>query len=161
MTDFETLLRELTSHHVSFIVIGGLAAIVRGSAHFTQDLDIVYRRSDENLDRLVNALSRLQPYLRGAPAGLPFVWDRQTLKRGLNFTLTTSVGMIDLLGEIPGGGGYEDLAPGADSLEVFGQLCLCMSLDQLIRSKRAAGRLKDLQSLAELEAIRDEQRKKN
>ncbi|HEY3738310.1 MAG TPA: hypothetical protein VGL53_00625 [Bryobacteraceae bacterium] len=159
MTDFEAVLGELTSHHVSFIVIGGLAAIVHGSAHYTQDVDIVYQRSTENLDRLIAALAGSHPYLRGAPPGLPFTWNRATLHHGLNYTLTTSLGLVDVLGEIPGGGRYEDLAPGAKTVELFGSKCLCMTLDQLIRSKRAAGRPKDLQVLAELEAIRDEQQK--
>jgi hypothetical protein len=110
------------------------------------------------LDWLVAALVTLKPYLRGAPPGLPFLWDRETLARGLNFTLTTSLGDLDLLDEIAGGGTYEDLAGGAIELQVFGARCLCLSLQQLIRAKRAAGRRKDLEALAELEAIEEEGR---
>ena len=94
--------------------------------------------------------------MRGVPAGLPFRWNRETLAAGLNFTLTTSLGDIDLMGEIPGGGGYSDLAPDAIRLRIFGTSCLCLNLKQLIRSKRAAGRPKDLEALAELEAIEEE-----
>jgi hypothetical protein len=136
--------------------VGGAAAIALGSARYTQDLDIVYRRSPENLDRLVLALRDLKPYLRGAPPGLPFVWDRTTLSHGLNFTLETSLGWIDLLGEIPGGGRYEDLVAGSVELEIFSGTSKCLTLDQLIRAKRAAGRPKDLDALAELEALREE-----
>ena len=156
MTDFEALLSALTRHEVTFIVVGGAAAIAHGSARFTQYLDIVYQRSQQNLNRLVEALAECKPYLRGAPPGLPFKWDRTSLSRGLNFTLVTAVGDIDLLGEIPGGGTYEDLAAGAIELQIFGIRCLCLSLAQLIRAKRAAGRPKDLEALAELEAIEDE-----
>ena len=74
----------------------------------------------------------------------------------LNFTLATSPGDIDLLGEIPGGGGWEDLHTDAIELEVFDLTCLCLSLPQLIRAKIAAGRPKDLEAVAELEAIREE-----
>lgn len=116
----------------------------------------VYQRKSANLDRLVEALNRHEPYLRGVPAGLPFAWDCTTLERGPNFTLTTSLGDIDLLGEIPGGGTYEDLLPEAIELHVFHIRCLCLSLPQLIRAKRAAGRPKDLEALAELEAIEEE-----
>jgi hypothetical protein len=84
--------------------VGGAAAIAHGSARLTQDLDIVYSRSQENLRRVAAALAAHNPYLRGAPPGLPFIWDAATLARGLNFTLVTSLGDIDLLGEIPGGG---------------------------------------------------------
>jgi len=157
MTDFAALLATLGGHGVAFIVVGGAAAVAHGSARLTQDLDIVYERSPANLDRLVAALAAYQPYLRGVPPGLPFLWDRATLARGLNFTLTTSLGDIDLLGEIPGGGAYQDLLPGAISLNLFQTRCLSLSLRQLIRAKRAAGRPKDLEALAELEAIEEEE----
>ncbi|MBZ5621389.1 MAG: hypothetical protein LAQ69_22080 [Acidobacteriia bacterium] len=156
MTDFEALLVTLGRHEVAFIVVGGAAAIALGSARLTQDLDIVYERTPDNLDRLVAALAPYQPYLRGVPPGLPFVWDRPTLERGLNFTLVTSLGDIDLLGEIPGGGAYRDLLTGAIELHVFQTRCLSLSLPQLIRAKRASGRPKDLEALAELEAIEEE-----
>ena len=156
MTDFEALLRSLETSRVEYIVVGGAAALAHGSARFTQDLDIVYSRSPENLNRLVSALQDLKPYLRGAPPGLPFVWDRVTLSHGLNFTLETSVGFIDLLGEIPGGGSYRDLIGASVELHLFSGTTKCLSLDQLIRAKRAAGRPKDLEALAELEALREE-----
>ena len=155
MTDFAALLKLLSKHQVEFVVVGGAAAIAHGSARLTQDLDVVYDRSPENLERLTAALKDEKPYLRGAPAGLPFLWDRLTLSRGLNFTLSTSLGDIDLLGEIPGGGTYQDLKANAIELKVFETRCLCLSLKQLIRAKRAAGRPKDLEALAELEAIEE------
>jgi hypothetical protein len=158
MTDFGALLAALGDCGVEYIVVGGAAAIAHGSARLTQDLDIVYRRTPGNLERLVAALAAHRPYLRGAPPGLPFVWDQEVLRRGLNFTLVTSLGDIDLLGEIPGGGKWEDLHAGAIELNVFGTLCLCLSLPQLIRAKVAAGRPKDLEALAELEAIQEETR---
>ena len=157
MTNFESLLSTLVRHKVEFIVVGGAAAIAHGSSRLTQDLDIVYSRTPENLTCLVAALADYQPYLRGVPPGLPFKWDQTVLSRGLNFTLVTSIGDIDLLGEIPGGGTYADLAPKAIEVQLFGTRCLCLSLVQLIRAKRAAGRPKDLEALAELEAIEDEQ----
>jgi hypothetical protein len=156
VTDVEALLSALAGSEVKFIIVGGAAAIAHGSARLTEDLDVVYERTRENMERLVAALADYKPYLRGAPPGLPFVWDAETLQHGLNFTLATSAGSIDLFGEIPGGGSYADLQPEAIELIVFGNRCLCLSLDQAIRAKRAAGRPKDLEALAELEAIRDE-----
>ena len=87
MTDFAAMLAALVRHDVAFIVVGGAAAIAHGSARLTHDLDIVYQRNPANLDRLVAALVEYKPYLRGAPPGLPFHWDKATLLRGLNFTL--------------------------------------------------------------------------
>jgi predicted nucleotidyltransferase len=76
---------------------------------------------------------------------------------GLNFTLETSVGPLDLLGEVTGGGRYEDLLEHAIEVEVFGIRCRCLDLPALIRTKRAAGRPKDLEAIAELEVIWEEQ----
>ncbi len=87
MTDFKALLEVLADTGVEFVLVGGLAAIAHGSARLTQDVDIVYARDEENLERLAGSLAPLQPYLRGAPAGLPFRWDAATLRHGLNFTL--------------------------------------------------------------------------
>jgi hypothetical protein len=155
VTDYGTLLRLLADAGVRFIIVGGAAATAHGSARLTQDLDVVYERSRENLDRLIHALAPYDPYLRGAPPGLPFVLDADTLKRGLNFTLTTKLGDLDLLGEIAGGGDYARLEPHTIELHLFGIRCLCLDLDTLIDVKRAAGRPKDLEALAELVAIRE------
>jgi predicted nucleotidyltransferase len=161
LTDFAALLRCLAEAGVEYILVGGAAATAHGSARLTQDLDIVYRRSDENVRRLVSALAPHKPYLRGAPPGLPFVWDARTIHHGLNFTLTTDLGAIDLLGEIVGGGQYEDLLPDCITIKVFGSACQCLSLERLIQVKRAAGRPRDLEAVAELEAIFEEQAAQN
>jgi hypothetical protein len=152
------LIDTLARARVEFIVIGGVAATVHGSARATLDLDLVYRRSDDNVDRLVQALTPLSPYLRGAPAGLPFAFDVDTARRGLNFTLDTSLGALDLLGEVVGGGSYEALLAHTDVVELFSHACRVVSLDGLIRLKRAAGRPKDHEVLAELEALRERRR---
>lgn len=156
MTDFPALLQALCDHRVKFILVGGLAAVVHGSARLTQDIDVVYARTPANLRALAQALADHQPYLRGVPPGLPFRWDAETLQRGLNFTLTTRLGDIDLLGEIAGGGGYGELRPHAVQLRLFGCRVLCLGLDKLIEVKRAAGRPRDLEAIAELESLRDE-----
>ncbi len=155
----EALLRAFEATGAEVIVVGGVAATAQGSARVTMDLDLVYRRSAESVRRVVAALSPLSPYLRGAPPGLPFRWDVETVLRGLNFTLTTTRGDVDLLGEIAGGGRYEDLLPHTVAVEVFGVPSRSLGLEKLIAVKRAAGRPKDLEAVAELEAIWDERRK--
>lgn len=106
--------------------------------------------------RLVSALAPHRPYPRGAPSGLPFAWSKATIRRGLNFTLTTALGDIDLLGELIGGWTYERLAPETVQVELFGTRCLCLDLPVLIRIKRAAGRPRALEAIAELEALLEE-----
>ncbi|MBM4183499.1 MAG: hypothetical protein FJ207_04640 [Gemmatimonadetes bacterium] len=156
MTWLERLLGALADAGVEYILVGGMAARAHGSARLTQDVDISYARSDANLARIVAALAPLEPYLRGAPPGLPFDWSAGTLRHGLNFTLTTTSGDIDLLGEIVGGGRYEDLLPHSTVVPVFGHEIRILDLPWLIRVKRAAGRPKDLEVVAELEVLREE-----
>ncbi len=156
MTDFGRLLAALASHDVRYIVVGGFAAAAHGSAFLTADLDVVYERTPSNIARLVAALEPLAPYPRGAPPGLPFRLDETTVARGLNFTLRTSAGDLDLLGEAAGGGTYEALLPHTELREVLGWNCRFVDLETLIRLKRAAGRPRDLERIAELEALRDE-----
>jgi hypothetical protein len=156
MTDFPRLLHCLTTGKVEFIIIGGFAATVHGSAHVTVDLDAVYRRTAENIRRLAEAIEPLSPYLRGAPSGLPFRFDVATIERGLNFTLGTSAGDLDLLGEAAGGGTYDALLPHSEVRGLLDLECRFVTLEMLIRLKRAAGRPKDLERIAELEALREE-----
>ena len=156
MTQFEILLTALRNEGVSFIIIGGVAATLHGSARLTNDLDVVYERSTENIDRLSRAIAPFNPYLRGAPEGLPFRFDPPTIKRGLNFTLRTDAGDFDLLGELTGVGSFAAVAQVSIDATLFGATYRFINLDALIRSKRAAGRAKDLEVVAELEAIREE-----
>ena len=153
--DFRGLLEALDLGGVEFIVIGGVAAALHGSARATLDLDVVYRRSGDNIARLVTALAPLTPYLRGAPPGLPFTFDVATVMRGLNFTLDTSRGSLDLLGEVTGGGSFDDLLPFTITVDLFGHACHCVTLAKLIALKRAVGRPKDNEVIAELEALRE------
>ena len=120
MIDFAKLVRTLVDHDVNFILIDGVAAVVHGSARSTQDLDILYSRDDANLDRIVAALQAYHPYLRDAPPGLPFRWDQDTVRHGLNFTLTTEIGAIDLLAEVAGGGTYDKLLPNCEEVLIEG-----------------------------------------
>ncbi len=154
--NFEQFLPRLAEFGVEYILIGGGAATAHGSARATYDVDIVYCRRTENLARLVAAITDLQPYYRGAPAGLPFRWDTQTLAAGLNFTLTCNWGDIDLLGEVAGNGTYETLREHVDILELYGQQVHVVNLPKLIALKLAAGRPKDFEVLAELQALLEE-----
>ncbi|HEY7308126.1 MAG TPA: hypothetical protein VH643_02080 [Gemmataceae bacterium] len=159
--NFREILPLLIDHNVRFIVIGGGAAIAHGLARTTYDVDVVYARDAENIRNLSSALRNHKPYLRGAPPGLPFHWDERTIQAGLNFTLTTSLGDLDLLGEVAGGGFYEQLLPFSEDKDVFGVRCRFVTLEKLIQLKRAAGRPKDLETIAELQALLEERRKRD
>jgi len=158
--DAEKVMHALVDQRVKFILVGGLAAIVHGSARLTEDADFVYARDRENIRRLVEALGPFSPYLRGVERGLPFKWDESTVRMGLNFTLETTAGDVDVLGEVTGGRTYEDLLPHSAEVSAFGRKFLCVGLERLIHLKRAAGRAKDFLVLGELHALLEERRKK-
>lgn len=148
---FETLLR----HGVDFVVIGGLAGIAHGSAYNTEDVDVAYERSRENLERLAGALSELSATLRGAPPGLPFQLDAETLRAGMNFTFDTQFGSFDILGEPAGAPRYEELQASGSSESLWGVTIRVASLDHLIAMKEAAARPRDLTMAAEYRTIAD------
>lgn len=156
MTQIEALITVLSEGEVRFVIIGGLAAVAHGVAYVTNDVDLCYERTPENLAAVVRVLRPLQPALRLQDGEtVPFLFDERTLHNGLNFTLETTLGPIDLLGEVQGAGNYASLATRADTMDLFGHHCLVIALEDLIRAKRSAGRTKDLLVLQELEAIRD------
>ncbi|MBZ0168108.1 hypothetical protein MELA_02349 [Candidatus Methylomirabilis lanthanidiphila] len=153
MVQTERLLGALCKADVAFVVIGGMAAVAQGSSYVTADLDICYQRQPRNYERLSRALQPFHPQLRGAPADLPFILDAATLKAGLNFTLTTDGGDLDLMGEVKGLGDYEAVRAHAEEVEIYGYPVLVLTLAGLIHSKQATGRPKDLRLIEELQAL--------
>jgi hypothetical protein len=154
-TQFKALLAALSGNGASFIIVGGVAGTLHGAMRVTYDVDVVYERSLENLQRLVAALVPLKPNLRDGP-GLPFRLDEETLKRGLNFKFATAIGAIDLMGELAGAGSFPAVRAHAIELDLFGARYSFLALDALIAARRVAGRSKDLEAIAELEVIREE-----
>ncbi len=150
-------LKLLGEYEVKCVIIGGVAASLYGSSILTHDLDVCYARSPDNLKRLAAALQSVNAKLRNAPPNLPFILDDETLRRGLNFTFTTDVGSLDLLGEVRGVGYYDDMISEAGVYDMFGYSFSVIDLEKLIVAKRTAGRGKDLAVLPELEAIRERQ----
>jgi hypothetical protein len=153
----EAPLRLLGEYKVDCVIVGGVAAAIHGSSLLTTDLDVCYNRNAANLLRLAEALESVHARLRNDPEGLPFILDSETLKRGLNFTFTTDIGDLDLLGEVRGIGNYDAVIAGAVKVELFGYEFAVMDIGKLIAAKRAAGRPKDLLALPELEAIQEAQ----
>ena len=153
--DSKRLLTILNNESVQYIVIGGVAMVAHGSAHATFDLDLCYERSWENIHALAHALNPFHPRLRGAPEDLPFIFDEKTIKAGLNFTLATKLGDLDLLGEVAGLGFYKDVLEYSVVLQAAEVPCKILSLDGLLLAKQAAGRKKDMDSIEELKALLD------
>src|SRR5262245_1700460 len=142
----------LASAQVEFVVVGGISAVLQGVPIVTIDLDICYRRTPDNIKRVAGALAPLKPKLRGLPPGLPFVFDERALLLGTNFTLEVGDESLDLLAEMSGIGGYEQILPQVEEMTVEGVAVKVLALHQLIATKQAAGRPKDLATLPLLQA---------
>lgn len=156
MFDPVRAVKVLRDHDVRFVLIGGLAAVARGSPVVTNDIDICYERTPQNIERMVAALTSVDARFRGAPPDAPFILDAKTIQMGDHFTFMTSVGPLDCLGTPAGTEGYGPLAANADEIDFDGLTVLVASIQDLIEMKRAAGRPKDLIMLEYLGALRDE-----
>ena len=158
--DLAQIIPPLVRAKVDFILIGGMAGILHGSARVTFDVDLVYSRTHENIERLAAALAPHRPYLRDAPPNLPFAWNAKTIRHGLNFTLTTALGDLDLFGEVAGDETYSALLPHSFEVEAFGVRFKCIDLPTLIRIKEAADRPKDREAVTELRVLLEESEEK-
>src|SRR6266513_119654 len=116
----EETIRILYDAGVEFVVIGGAAMGLQGSAHLTKDIDFCYARTNKNMERLAKALEPFHPVLRGAPPGLPFRFDAKTIASGLNFALITDLGDLDFLGEVSGPGLFQDGVGASEATGVCG-----------------------------------------
>lgn len=148
----EAMIARLTEAQVDFVIVGGVSAVLHGAPIVTRDLDLCYQRVPANVARLAAALAPLKPRLRGLPADLPFTVDDRALLLGTNFTLVVGDEDLDLLAEMSGIGGYEEVVRQAKEMTVGAYTVKVLSLEQLIASKEAAGRAKDLAALPVLKA---------
>jgi len=150
------LLEALNHHGVDFVVVGGIAGLAQGSSYPTYDLDVAYSRDPANLRRLADALVELEVTLRGAPTGPPFQLDARTLSNGANFTFDTRFGSFDVLGDVAGIKGYEDLRRHSQVKRIAEVDVRVASLSHLISMKRAANRTKDQLMVMEYVELADE-----
>jgi len=151
----EDILRVLEEHEVRYVLIGGLAASLHGSPQVTFDVDITPERGRQNLERLSDALTELNARVNTAdePEGVPFGHDAGSLGSVEIWNLVTDFGNLDISFTPSGTGGFEDLNREAVRLNVLGVDAYVASLEDVIRSKEAAGRPQDQIALPVLRRI--------
>jgi hypothetical protein len=157
--DPNALLDVLHRHDVRYVLIGGLAAALRGSAAPTFDVDITPDTDATNLARLSAALTDLDARVRvdGIPDGLPFSHDAASLAQMTTLNLTTRLGDLDVAFYPAGVGDYSQWEVKSASVTVLGVPVKVASLDDIIRSKEAADRNKDRLQLPMLRALQQRQ----
>lgn len=153
MIKLEPAIQSLADNNVEFVIVGGVAIRIHSSAYVTLDLDFCYARTKENLAKIVSALAGFNPRPRNFPEGLSYFFDARSLQNATNFTFETSIGDIDLLGEVAGVGTYAEVEKSSEVFELYERQVRVLSIEALIAAKRAAGRTKDLLVLPELEAL--------
>jgi hypothetical protein len=148
------ILATLNAHTVDYLLIGGLAVIAHGHLRATADVDVLPRPGAENHRRLAAALRELDAQLAGVDAHLLGIeLDAPTLAEGANFTLTTRLGALDVMQEVPGASAYEPLAARAVASELDGVPVRVLARADLIALKRAADRPRDRDDVAALDEI--------
>lgn len=160
--DAEAIIGVLNRHRVAYVVIGGFAALLHGAPTVTIDLDITPSPAPQNLDRLAAALRDMGARLRasGVDEALVIPLDRRTFEQFAAFlNLRTDHGDLDISMNPSAPGGktftYEDLVRSAIVVSLPEPVSVA-SLDDIISSKRAANRPKDLAVLPILEELRDQ-----
>lgn len=154
MAETNEILRRLKEGGVEFVIIGGVAAVAYGSSVATDDVDVCAPMDRENLVKLIGALSDVDPKWRFRP-DMPVVKpDDSYLGQLKNVYLRTRLGVLDVLGEIPGVCTYEEAASKAIEMNFYGVVCKVVDVDTLLAAKRVAGRPHDLRTIECLEALR-------
>jgi hypothetical protein len=148
-SDFVELLVVLVEAGVEFVVVGGVAAVAQGAPITTLDVDIVHRRTSENVARLIMALKQLDAHARQRPGLVP---GAAALGGPGHQLLDTRLGPLDVLGEIEGGRGYDELRQMTLVTVVRGREVQLLSLEALLESKRRSSREKDRLIVPLLEA---------
>jgi hypothetical protein len=152
---FDEILEHLAAHEVDFIVVGMTAGILQGAPVTTVDVDIVHRRSPENVARLLTALEPLDAVYRHDPRRLRP--GESHLTGPGHQLLATRLGDLDCLGTIDQDRGYDDLLEQTEKMSLSsGRTVRVLSLRALIDAKERSGRPKDLAALPVLRATLDE-----
>jgi len=161
MHTLSQLLQRLIETEIEFIVVGGYAGVLHGSALVTRDLDICAVLTEANLARLRRALHDLHPHHRLSPQRLSFLENPPRGTPVQNLYLQTDWGVVDILSNILGVGDFARLGSRAESFVLAGKPCRLIALDDLIQAKEALGREKDLLAAKELRAIAALRRSEN
>jgi predicted nucleotidyltransferase len=153
-TDFKILLKKLAENDFEFILIGGFAAAAYGSSYVTYDLDVCAVLTPANIEKLRIILSDINPKHRISTNKPSFLEIPEKLEGINNLYLQTDVGVLDLISNVTGIGNFEELSKSAIEIQIFSHKCKIISINDLIKSKLAIKRPKDLAVANELTIIR-------
>jgi len=149
--DLKTLVATLASNGIEFVVVGGLAAVAQGAPFSTYDVDIVHRRTPENVARLVRVLVDVLDARYRDQTGRVIRPTEQILSGPGHSLLRTNLGSLDVLGAIEGGRDYDALLPKSLEISIAGHRVHVLGLETIVELKRGSTRPKDQLALLVLE----------
>jgi hypothetical protein len=152
--DFIDLLERLVKADVDFVIIGGFAGVIHGCTYLTQDIDICCDFSPANLLALQKAVSNLHPVHRMTPRRKKLELTEKNCERFKNLYLDTDIGQLDCVSFIDGLGDYQKVRRTSELVKVQDTKLRVLSLNALIKAKKAMNRPRDKQALVQLEAIK-------
>jgi hypothetical protein len=153
--DFISLLERLVTNEVDFVIVGDYAGVVYGCTYVNQGIDICCDFSPANLLALQRAVSDLNPVHRMTPKKQKLKLTEKTCAHFKNLYLDTKEGQLDCLSHIDGLGEYHRVKQESELIEVEDTKMRVLSLDALIRTKRAMNRPRDREAISQLEAIKE------
>ncbi|MBK7961517.1 MAG: nucleotidyltransferase [Bdellovibrionales bacterium] len=154
MKNLNNLLQLLLESEIEFVLIGGFAGVVHGSTQVTRDLDICAAVNPDGIKKLRELFKNLHPRHRMNPNYKPsFLDEPKELDNVRNIYLETDFGILDVISEVTGVGDYNRLKSQAVEIELFGQRCKVISIEDLIQSKEKMERHKDIMTARELRAL--------
>ena len=153
-SDFFDLLKRLINHKVDFVIVGSYAGVVHGCTYVTQDIDICCNFSAENLLALQKAISDLHPVHRMTPQRQQLNLTEENCAQFKNLYLDTDWGQLDCLSFINGLGHFQTVKKVCTIIETEGIKLQVLSLDALIKSKKAMNRPHDKEALLQLKTIK-------
>lgn len=156
MQNLQSLLKFLVASPIDFVLVGGFAAVLHGCNQTTRDIDICLVLSPEEIQSLRDVLAPISPRHRTVadkPSFLSFPTNLSGIK---NLHLETDLGVLDVISNVEAVGGFYDVLKNSEEIELYGGRCRLISIEDLIRSKKALGRHRDLAVVEELEAIKNE-----
>ena len=143
MVSFRQLLRRLKDHEVDFIIIGGVAAHLLGSPMSTLDVNVCAPLTEENLTRILASIRDLHPMWRFRPDHKIPVDSLEQFRGFKNLYIDTDIGVLDVLGELPGIGSFDAIRERTEEVILDGTVYKVLDIDTLIAAKQVAGREKD------------------
>jgi hypothetical protein len=142
--DFRDLLSLLNEHGVNYLIVGGWALGVHGYVRATGDMDIWIGQSDQNIKHLMDALKAF-----GVPEGIDSGFFKE---KGNAFRMGSPPIQIEIITEATGID-FEASYSNRVMIEADEQQIPFIGYDDLVKNKRASGRLRDL---ADLEGLGEE-----